>query len=109
MRIEIFVVRSPKEALNKLEKAHKALVRLFGGCTIIPNCSGAWIDKNGSEINDNVEIWLIYAYNLHFAYRDAVFIKRTVQKSLRPILTDIKDATCQQSQAYGLNNEICLI
>jgi hypothetical protein len=102
MRIEIFVVKTLNPDQNRLDKLKEALIRLFGGLTIIPNCEGFFLDKNtqfGTIWHDKTEIWQIYTD----------FKEKTVIKALEPYLARIKNATRQTTQAYALNENLRLI
>ena len=99
MRIEIFVVKTLNPNQNRLDKIKDALIRVFGGLTIIPNCEGLWLNEKGIICHDKVEIWLIYTD----------FKEQTIMKALEPYLTRIKAITKQTSQAYTLNENLRLI
>ena len=99
MRIEIFVVKTLNPNQNRLDKIKDALIRVFGGLTIIPNCEGLWLNEKGIICHDKVEIWLIYTD----------FKEQTIMKALEPYLTRIKAITKQTSQAYTLNSNLRLI
>ena len=109
MRIEIFVVLSAKPNKPELEIAKRALIRLFGGLTIIPNCKGFWLNKNGKIEKDLVEIWLVYAdFPQIKEEADRIHVESKMQ-ALTKVLSLIKQATHQKSQAYALNNKIYFI
>lgn len=109
MKIEIFVVKTAIEALTeeydrrkvelRLENVKRALIKLFGGCTTIKACVGAWIDETGFLVEDSVEIWQIYVAKLEHVSKTA----------LNAHLAYIRDATCQQKLAFAINNEIAFI
>jgi len=109
LRIEIFVVRSEKENKDNLGIAKGALIRLFGGLTIIPNCVGYWLNENKEIEADSVEIWLIYADFPEADTESNAIFKRTTMNTFLTILELIKEATRQKSQAYALNNKIYFI
>lgn len=106
MRIEIFVVKTKIEQIQKpyweheayrqLRKAKQALIELFGGFTEIKNTKGYWRNRKGAIEKDKVEIWLIYTD----------LDKLTFETDLKAILTYIKDATEQRWQAYTINDKI---
>ena len=93
MKIEIFVVRSDNEDLKRIEFAKKHLVELFGGLTVIPNCSGVWINEIDEAITDKVEIWQIYTRSFN----------PSEEKGLKWYMLYIRDATKQTKQLYALN------
>lgn len=95
MRIEIFVVRSAKEDSKRLELAKEALIELYDGLTIIPNCCGYWKNKKGLIETDNVEIWLIC-----FARGN-----KGQKKARNRILHEIRVATHQKTQFWIVNNK----
>lgn len=106
MRIEIFVVRSEKENKDRLGIAKGALIRLFGGLTVIPKCQGYWLNENKEIEADSVEIWLIYADFPEADTKANAIFKQTKMNAFLSILELIKDATRQKSQAYALNDKI---
>jgi len=106
MKIEIFVVKTLNPSQKTLDSIKEALIGIFGGLTIIPNCEGFYREceiKNhhAKEVicHDKVEIWLIYTD----------FKEQTIMKALEPYLTRIKAITKQTSQAYTLNSNLRLI
>jgi hypothetical protein len=81
METKIYVVKTnirltcEKMALVLVQKE---LSLEYGGLTIIPNCSGLWVnDKNEFE-TDNVEIWEVVSnhLNLTFITKIALQLKR---------------------------------
>jgi len=106
MKIEIFVVKTLNPSQKTLDSIKEALIGIFGGLTIIPNCEGFYREceiKNhhAKEVicHDKVEIWLIYTD----------FKEKTAIKALEPFLARIKNATQQTTQAYALNENLRLI
>jgi len=93
--------------LEHLEVEKRELARLFGGLTVIPNCSGLFDSEIGLE-SDKVEIWLIYANKTERLEYQTV-LPKDLETSLLYILKLIKGITDQKSQAYAIDNEIHFI
>jgi len=110
LRIEIFVVKTAKPDFYELQEAKRSLIKLFGGITVIPNCLGYWLNpQNGKIERDLVEIWLIYADFPEIKEEaDRIHVESQMQTLMR-ILSLIKKATHQKSQAYALNDKIYFI
>jgi hypothetical protein len=93
METKIYVVKTnirltcEKMALVLVQKE---LSLEYGGLTIIPNCSGLWVnDKNEFE-TDNVEIWEVVSHNL-----DINFILKIAQ--------ELKQICTQKCQFFTIN------
>ena len=110
LRIEIFVVKTAKPDFYELQEAKRSLIKLFGGITIIPNCEGYWLNPQTGVIErDLVELWLVYA-DLPEPKEEAdrIHVESKLNTLMR-ILSLIKKATHQKSQAYAINNQIHFI
>ena len=59
MKLEIYVVTTKHPNVLALENIQKQLCDKFGGLTIIPNCSGLWVNHSGNIDTDKVEIWRV--------------------------------------------------
>jgi hypothetical protein len=62
-RYEIYVVTSQlskTEPTEELEELKGKLCEKYGGLTVIPNCTGYWLNDNKILEYDNVEIWVIF-------------------------------------------------
>jgi hypothetical protein len=110
MKIEIFMVKTLNPSQKELDRQKEALIKLFGGLTIIPNCEGFWLEKpkkiwnkqeqlkteKGTIWHDKVEIWQIYAVN---------DISNLAER-LSDILGKIKRLTKQKEQVYAINDQL---
>ncbi|RLI97820.1 MAG: hypothetical protein DRP00_03390 [Candidatus Aenigmatarchaeota archaeon] len=110
LRIEIFVVKTTKPDFYELQEAKRSLIKLFGGLTVIPKALGYWLNpQTGTIERDLVEIWLVYA-DLPEPKEEADRIHVESQlNTLMRILSLIKKATHQKSQAYAIDNKIHFI
>lgn len=99
MKLEIFVVTTKLKEIGKaeLEMWRTDLTKLFNGITIIPNCSGLWLNDNKQIEKDNLEIWLIYTTKEQYFINETVFLLT---------LRAIKSLTQQKTQAYAIDNTI---
>jgi hypothetical protein len=59
-RIEIYLPTKNEERYQRLRRAVEIeFLRKFGGCTIIRGASGLYLDSDGNEDTDNIDV--IYA------------------------------------------------
>lgn len=91
-KIEIYVVTTLNPKIETLNEYKKALCKKFGGLTIIPNCSGLWINAHGEVENDEVEIWQILTHDI-----DAKFIN--------DISEQIRISCGQKTQLYTMDDK----
>jgi hypothetical protein len=50
------VLYLPTDSESAIVHYSKELSKVFGGCTIIPGCKGAWLDDSGKLIRDNITL-----------------------------------------------------
>ena len=108
MQIEIYVVKTEisKKHGKDFEMANldlnlekQAIMNVFGGITVIPNLSGAWLDEKLSVCHDDVEIWRVCSSRTgNDSKQEIDFLKRSVLR--------IKAITEQKSQLYTIDPKI---
>lgn len=89
----------PSENDKILRALAKRFSEIFGGCTIIPNCKGFWINDQKQLIEDKITI--IEAY-----FNEQSLTKSQAQIYLVNIAYDIKRALKQDCVAYCIDNDI---
>jgi len=97
-RIELYVVKTKWNMVleENLEKIKKRLCLEYGGLTVIPSCTGYWLDAD-NLVEDNVEIWVILTKS-----KDQYSIVESYAREICKI-------TDQKAQLFTIDNEPYLI
>jgi len=95
MYLKIYLPTKSDQIIDYLVKR---VSKALGGCTIIPNCVGFWINPENQVLKD--EITIIESYS---AYSDKI---TDFLPELRLILWKLKSSLKQDAIAYCLDNNI---
>lgn len=96
MYVKIYV---PTENSEIIEYLAKMVSEYFGGCTIIPNCLGYWINSEKQLVKDKITIIEAYTTENSLTFDQ-------IQIFLIHLASYIKRRLKQESVAYCIDNNI---
>lgn len=94
MYAKIYVPTENEKIIRDLAKTFS---KIFGGCTIIPNCKGFWINSENLLVEDKITIIEAYSNEL---------TKTQIELYLTQIASYIKTKLKQDCVAFCIDNQI---